>query len=193
MAITAAHDACITGDLDTAEEILTRGIHTDANDYTLYAHRSFILSRKHAWGLAIDNATKSISILTGYISKGISLCGKGGIQEARIAFNVASDLTDDSEDDPFLFLIKAITLFSAGQHDEAMSLIKELAVACPNTDPLARCVVETYLRVQLGINALDSAHHNEAAHYFTVAVDSTAFLSKTIRLMYDDLTVLFGS
>jgi len=37
---------------------------------------------------------------------------------------------------------QAIALFSAEQHEEAMLLIKELAAACPNTDPLARRVVE---------------------------------------------------
>jgi hypothetical protein len=39
-------------------------------------------------------------------------------------------------------VFQAIALFSADQHEEAMLLIKELATACPNTDPLARLVVE---------------------------------------------------
>jgi hypothetical protein len=56
--ITVARDACIAGDLDTAEELLTQEIHTNANDYTSYAHRSFVMSRKHAWDLALDDAIK---------------------------------------------------------------------------------------------------------------------------------------
>ncbi|KAG2357778.1 hypothetical protein BDR07DRAFT_1490304 [Suillus spraguei] len=67
-----------------------------------------------------------------------------------------------------------------------MLLIKELAAACPNTDPLARGVVE------LGINAMNGACHDEAANNFTVAANSTAFSSKYIRLIYEDLTALFG-
>ncbi|KAG2354019.1 hypothetical protein BDR07DRAFT_1431067 [Suillus spraguei] len=167
LAITTARDACIAGDLATAEESLTQDIDTDADDYTLYAHRSFILARKYAWDLALDDAVKSISIqpsLTGSISKGIVLCGKG----------------------------HAIALFNADQHEEALLLIKELAVACPNTDPLARRVVETYIRVQLGIKALDGSHHDEAADHFTAAVTSGAFSSKYIHQIYEDLTVLFG-
>ncbi|KAG2354024.1 hypothetical protein BDR07DRAFT_1431077, partial [Suillus spraguei] len=196
LAITTARDACIAGDLATAEESLTQDIDTDADDYTLYAHRSFILARKYAWDLALDDAVKSISIqpsLTGYISKGIALCGKGHVREARIAFDAASMFTNqDSGTNQFVLLIKAIALFNADQHEEALLLIKELAVACPNIDPLTRRVVETYLRIQLGIKASDGAHHDEAADHLTVAVNSVALSSKTLHLMYDDLTILFG-
>jgi hypothetical protein len=97
--------------------------------------------------------------LTGYISKGIALCGQGHIREARIAFDVASMFTDqDPKTNHFLILIKvflicltyslfhcvfqAIALFSAEQHEEAMLLIKELAAACPNTDLLGCHIVD---------------------------------------------------
>ncbi|KAG2345951.1 WD40 repeat-like protein [Suillus weaverae] len=196
LTITRARDACITGDLSTAEELLTQDIHTDANDYTSYAHRSFVLSRKHDWDHALEDAIKSISIQpssTGFISKGIALCGQGHIREAGIAFDVTSMFTNqDSKSNHFLLLIKAIALFSVDQHDEAMLLIKELAAACPTTDLLGCRLVETYLRVQLGIKAFDSARHDEAADHFTVAVNSGAFSSKYIHLIYEDLTVLFG-
>ncbi|KAG2345926.1 hypothetical protein BDR05DRAFT_988531 [Suillus weaverae] len=129
----------------------------------------------------------------GYISKGIALCGQGHIRDARVAFDVASIFTNqDSETSHFLLLTKAIALFSVDQHDEAMLLIKELAAACPTTDPLARRVVETYLRVQLGIKAFDSARHDEAANHFTVAVNLGAFSSKYIHATHVDLTMLFG-
>jgi hypothetical protein len=58
LGITTAHDACITGDLPTAEELLAQEIHTDANDYTSYAHRSFVMARKHAWDHALEDAIK---------------------------------------------------------------------------------------------------------------------------------------
>jgi len=52
-------------------------------------------------------------------------------------------------------VFQAIALFSADQHEEAMLLIKELATACPNTDPLARHVVEvSVMRLCLVINSL---------------------------------------
>ncbi|KAG2128625.1 WD40-repeat-containing domain protein [Suillus bovinus] len=189
LVITTARDACVTGDLSNAEELLTQDIHTDVNDFTSYANRSIIMARKHAWDNAFEDAIK----VRGYISKGLALCGKGLVREARIAFDVASMFTNkDSATDHFLLLIKAIALFDADQHDEAMLLIKELAAACPNTDPHAHRVVETYLRVQLGIKALGDARYDDAAGQFTTAVTSGALSSKNIHLIYEDLTVLFG-
>ncbi|KAG2345954.1 hypothetical protein BDR05DRAFT_97821 [Suillus weaverae] len=196
LTITRARDACITGDLSTAEELLTQDIHTDANDYTLYAHRSFIMARKHDWDHALEDAIKSISIqpsLTGFISKGIALCGQGHVREARAVFDVASMFTNRaSETNHVLLLIKAIALFSADKHNEAIFLVKELAAVCPTPDPLGCHVVEAYIRVQLGNHAFDSARHDEAADHFTVAVNSGAFSSKYIHEIYEDLTVLFG-
>jgi hypothetical protein len=109
-----ACDACIIGDLSTAEELLTQEIHTDANLHTSYVNVSFVMGRKHDWDY---DAVESISIrpsLIGYISKGIALCGKGQVCEARIAFGVASVFTNqDSNTNHFLLLNKAITLFDA--------------------------------------------------------------------------------
>ncbi|KAG2153627.1 uncharacterized protein EDB93DRAFT_204215 [Suillus bovinus] len=137
------------------------------------------MARKHDWDDALQDAIKSISIQpssTGYISKAIALCGKGHVRGARTALDVASMFTNqDSIANHFLLLIKAITLFNADQHEEAMLLIKELAAACLNTDPLGCHVVEAYLRVQLGIKASDGA-----------------FPSKYVPQIYEDLTVLFG-
>jgi WD40 repeat protein len=58
LAITTARHACVTGDLSTAEELLTQDIHTDVNDHTLYAHRSFVMARKHDWDYALEDAIK---------------------------------------------------------------------------------------------------------------------------------------
>ncbi|KAG1790602.1 uncharacterized protein HD556DRAFT_1488069 [Suillus plorans] len=194
--ITTARDACLTGDLSIAEELLTRETHTNVNDFTAYANRSFVMVRKHNLDNALEDAIKSINIrpsLIAFISKGIALCGKGHIREARIAFDVASMfMNQNSETTQFLLLIKAIALFNADQHEEAMLLIEDLAAACPSVDPLARRVVETYLCVQLGIRAFDGAHHDEAADHFTAAVNSDALSSKYIHFLYQDLTVLFG-
>ncbi|KAG1787199.1 uncharacterized protein HD556DRAFT_1530619 [Suillus plorans] len=145
--ITTARDACLTGDLSLAEELLTQEIHANADDFTSYANRSFVMARKHNWDNALEDAIK---------------------------------------------VFQAIALFNADQHEEAMLLIKYLDAACPNVDPLARRVVETYLRVQLGIEAFDSARHDEAADHFTAAVNSEAFSSKYLHVPYQDLTVLFG-
>ncbi|KAG1787973.1 uncharacterized protein HD556DRAFT_1448301 [Suillus plorans] len=193
--ITRARDACIDGHLSTAEELLTQDINTDDNNHTSYAHRSFVMARQNNWDHAIQDAIKSISIqpsLTGYISKGIALCGKGRVPDARAAFDVASMYTDkDSQILHFLLLIKVIALFNADQHDEANMLLKELAAGCPNTDALACDVVQAYLRVQLGIKALDGARHEETADHFAAVLNSSAFSSSSpIHFMYEDLVVV---
>jgi Flp pilus assembly protein TadD len=60
--ITTAYHACVTGDLSTAEELLTQDIHTNANDHTSYAHLSFVMARKHDWDHALQDAIKVSSI-----------------------------------------------------------------------------------------------------------------------------------
>jgi hypothetical protein len=59
LADTTARHACVTGDLPTAEVLLSLDIHTDANNYTSYAHSSFVMARKHAWDLALEDAIKA--------------------------------------------------------------------------------------------------------------------------------------
>ncbi|KAG1726991.1 uncharacterized protein EDB91DRAFT_899902 [Suillus paluster] len=194
---TTARDACIAGDLSTAEKLFTQEIDADAKKHTSYANRSFVMARKNDWDHALDDAKKSVTIqpsLTGYISKGIALCGKGQIRDARTAFDVASIFTnEDSKTIHFLFLVKAVALFGANQHQEAMQLVQQLAAACPNHDVPAYRVVEAYLHVQLGIKALNGLRHDEAADHFDDAINSGAFSSGSVIhfVYYNDLVVLF--
>ncbi|KAG0708169.1 hypothetical protein DFH29DRAFT_1075813 [Suillus ampliporus] len=201
----AARNACIAGDLSTAEELFTQEIEANTNNYTSYANCSFviriwnphIMARKNDWDHALDDAIKSVAIqpsLTGYISEGIALCGKRQVRDARTAFDLAFMFTNEySNIVHFLLLVKAIAIFNADQHEEAILRVQKLAAACPNNDTLACRVVETYLCVQLGINALNGARHDEAADYFTTAINSATFSSTAaIGSIYKDLVVLFG-
>ncbi|KAG1893489.1 uncharacterized protein F5891DRAFT_1282058 [Suillus fuscotomentosus] len=181
--ITTARDACLTEDLSTAEELLTQEIHTNADDFTSYANRSFVMARKHDLDHALEDAIKSINIrpsLTGCISKGIALCGKGHVREARVAFDVHSIRLPRYLLHP---VFQVIALFNTDQHEEAMLLIKDLAAAYPNIDPLTRRVVETYLCESKLLMTCD---------HLTAVVNSGAVSSKYIHFQYQDLTVLFG-
>lgn len=195
---TSARNACISGELSTAEKILAQEITANPNDYTSYATRSFVMSRKHDWDHALRDANESIRInpsLTGYIAKGIALYGKRRLQDAMKAFDLAFTSADgNSRTTHFLFLIKAIALFNANKHEEAMLRVQELVTDFPDIDPVACRVVEAYLRVQLGTIALGSwLHKAEAVNHFTSAVRASAFFSKSpIHHMYGDFTVLFG-
>lgn len=189
-------NACITGDLTTAEQLLTQEIDIDANSHISYANRSFVMARQLDWDRALHDASKSVAIqpsFSGYISKGFALCGKQQIREAMTEFDLAFTSTDgDPMTTQFLFLIKAIALFNANSHEEAMRFVQELA-SRPNANPLASRVVEAYLRVQLGIIAMASALYKDAVDHFTAAVNAGAFFSKSdIHSMYEDFVVLFG-
>ncbi|KAG2747353.1 hypothetical protein P692DRAFT_20737895, partial [Suillus brevipes Sb2] len=196
---TAARDALIMGDLSTADILLTQEISIDANNHDPYANRSLVMARKHDWDRALGDAVKSITIqpsLAGYVFKGIALCGKGHVRDARIAFDIAFMFTNkDLKTIHFLLLVKArfqaIALFNADQHEEAMLLVQQLATACPKDDTLACHVVETYLYIQLGITALNGAHHDEAVGHFTAATSSSALSSAgAIDSIYKDFVVV---
>src|SRR6267154_432898 len=53
-----ARNACITGDLPTAEELLTQEIDADGDNYNSYANRSFVMARKLHWDRALHDAIK---------------------------------------------------------------------------------------------------------------------------------------
>jgi len=193
---STVRNACIVGDFPTAERVLNLDIVAHPNDHTAYANRAFVMARKCDWDKALQDAIQSVSIqtsLVGHISKGIALCGKEQVMAARISFDLASMFTNgDSKTDHFLFLIKAIALFNANEHQEAMLRIGELTV-CSDVDPVACRVVEAYLRAQLGNIALNGVRYTEAVEHFTAAANaSTFFYRLPIHLMYDEFVVLFG-
>jgi hypothetical protein len=59
--ITTVRNACISGDLTTAEELLAEEIDADGNNYRSYANRSVVMARKLDWDHALDDATKVTS------------------------------------------------------------------------------------------------------------------------------------
>jgi tetratricopeptide (TPR) repeat protein len=181
----------------TADKLLTQDISADGNDYKSYANRSFVKARNSDWDCALDDALKSIRIqpsLMGCISTGIAHCEKGQLQDAMKAFDLGFMYVNaDLNKTRLLLLIKAIALFNADLRDEAILRVQELATTRPNPNSLACGIVEAYLHVQVGMNALDDARHNEAADHFTSAINTIGFSSKsTICSQYDVFVVLFG-
>jgi hypothetical protein len=55
---TTVRNACIHGDLPTAEYLLTQEIDANGDNYRSYANRSVVLARKSVWDHALDDATK---------------------------------------------------------------------------------------------------------------------------------------
>jgi hypothetical protein len=54
----ATHNACITGDLLTADRLFTQDIDAYSSDYNSYAIHSFIKARNSNWNSALDDALK---------------------------------------------------------------------------------------------------------------------------------------
>jgi hypothetical protein len=95
--------------------------------------------------------------LTGYISRGIALCGKGQIQDAIDAFDLATMFTN-GQSKTILLLIKAgqiflpyslihhgsqaIALFNAEQHSKATPHVYQPPDASPDSDTLACSIVK---------------------------------------------------
>jgi hypothetical protein len=137
--------------------------------------------------------------LIGYISKGIALCGKGHVREARAAFDVASMFThQDSTASHFLLLIKvrqirlaysllhltfqAVALFNADQHEEAMLLVKELAAACSDADLFGCRVVEvSVLRQHLVVDADLCNFH--IRHIYILSLELKPWLTRATMLL----------
>ncbi|KAG1785217.1 WD40-repeat-containing domain protein [Suillus plorans] len=191
-----ARNTRVTEVLSTAEMVLTETFDAGINNYASYANRSFVMARKSDWDCALQDAIKSLTIhpsLAGYIAQGIALCGKQLVEDARAAFELAFTFTVGNSDATlFLFLIKAIALFNANEHSEAMLCVEQLATDS-NADPLVCRVVEASLRVQLGTIAFNGAHHNEAVEHFTAAVKASTFLAKSATpSACKAFTVLFG-
>ncbi|KAG2349975.1 hypothetical protein BDR05DRAFT_955819 [Suillus weaverae] len=163
----AVRDASITGDLHTAEELLTQEIHTDGNSHDTYANRSLVRARHHEWDDALQDATKSIAIqpsLLGYISKGIALCGKEQLCDAMEAFDLSFVFSNQSPIAiDLVLLIKVVALFNAHCRDEAIRRLKDLATAYQHSHTRSHSIVNSYLRALLALAAFDDGQYSEAA------------------------------
>ncbi|KAG1735655.1 hypothetical protein EDD22DRAFT_924654 [Suillus occidentalis] len=193
---TTIRTAFITGDLFTAEKVLTQDITVDAKNFASYANRSFIMARKFDWNNALKDATKSLAIQTslpGYIAQGIAFCGKQLVDDARAAFDLAFTFTQGNMDaTAFVYLIKAIALFNANRIKEALLRVDRLS-ADSSADPLACGIVVASLRFQLGTIALNGGRHSEAVEHFTAAVEASTFLAQSAPPSSSEVfTVLFG-
>ncbi|KAG2153794.1 uncharacterized protein EDB93DRAFT_1134838, partial [Suillus bovinus] len=204
---TAARSACLDGKPRDAVKLLTQEIDADPNKHIPYANRSFLMSRLYDWESALHDANQSITIkpsLTGYISKGIALCGKRQFQESTAAFDIAFTFAKkDSSLNHLIFLIKIIALFNENEHDQAMQRIGELA-STPCNDPIPSRIVEAYLHVKLGRTALRDYNSNvkfpiqlqeiaSAIDHLTTAVNASSFFfGLPIHTKYEVFIELFG-
>ncbi|KAG1782597.1 WD40-repeat-containing domain protein [Suillus placidus] len=191
----------------------------DDNNHNSYANRSIVRARNSEWDNALQDAVKvrhsacyeavdnmltrichivdcHPTLVIGLHFKGIALCGNKQLYDAMEAFDLAFIFSNrDPITIDFLLLIKAVALFNAGRHDEAMRRIQELAAAYQRSDTLPCSVVNSYLRVQLAIIAFDNGRYSEAADRLNDNIPSITDLFSRGALPDPRLkifTVLFG-
>ncbi|KAG0701870.1 hypothetical protein DFH29DRAFT_539643 [Suillus ampliporus] len=115
---TTVRNACITGDLHTAEDLLTQELDADDNNHDSYAIRSVVRARNSQQYLALQDSVMSIVIqpsLFGYISMGIALCGNEKFLDAMEAFDLACVFSDRHPTTvELLLLIKVLSPLQSG-------------------------------------------------------------------------------
>ncbi|KAF8547868.1 YVTN repeat-like/Quino protein amine dehydrogenase [Imleria badia] len=92
------------------------------------ASRALVRARLRQWDAAIADAKESIKIepsIIGYIAKSMALVGKGEKNRAYRACDIAYEHFHSTHVS-FLLLIKAIVVFMAGDHDDAISRVDDL-------------------------------------------------------------------
>ncbi|KAG1847926.1 hypothetical protein F4604DRAFT_139109 [Suillus subluteus] len=200
-------NASVAGDLQTAEELLTQEIdkggnkdgNKDRNKDDSYAIRSVVRARNLEWDNALQDAAKSIAIqpsLWGYVSKGLALCGNEQLWDAMEAFDLAITFSDRNPVTiDLLLLIKAVAIFNAGRHNEALRRVQRLASADQHSDALRCSMVDAYLRVQLAMITFQNGLYSEAADELTASITTITDLFSPTTLLepkWKIFTLLFG-
>ncbi|KAG2148265.1 hypothetical protein BD769DRAFT_1720012 [Suillus cothurnatus] len=192
-------NASVAGDLHTAEELLTQEIDKDGSKDDSYAIRSVVRARNLEWDNALQDAVKSIAIqpsLWGYVSKGLALCGNEQLWDAMEAFDLAITFSDrDPVTIDLLLLIKAVVIFNAGRHNEALRRVQRLATADQHSDALRCSMVDAYLRVQLAMITFQNGLYSKAADELTASITTITDLFSPTALLeprWKIFTLLFG-
>ncbi|KAF8122246.1 hypothetical protein EV363DRAFT_1301321 [Boletus edulis] len=114
--------------LRDAEVLLTGEITSRNTSYHALAGRALVRARLREWDVALADAKKAIEIqpsVIGYIAKSIALVGKGERHNGYRACDIALARFHTSHV-MFLLLIKAIIVFMAGEHRDAISRVDDL-------------------------------------------------------------------
>ncbi|KAG2033235.1 WD40-repeat-containing domain protein [Suillus americanus] len=112
------------GQFRISEKLLIQEIDDDGNHSDSYAKRSIEKAQIFDWDNALQDA-----------DKGIALCGSGQLLDAMEAFDLASVFSNrDPMTIDLLLLIKAVALFNASHHDEALRRVQGLATVCQQLD-----------------------------------------------------------
>ncbi|KAF8555612.1 hypothetical protein OG21DRAFT_1483751 [Imleria badia] len=153
------------GKLANSEASLTETIfkYPYKNHLTL-ANRALVRAHLQHWNLAIDDADESIKnhpSVIGYIAKSVALIGEGKKREGCEVFNQVFTHCDRIDVD-LLLLIKAVVLFMAGKHADAVLRVGSLiATVKPKS-----IYYLAYMYLLLGNPCMENGDYNGAIQSF---------------------------
>ncbi|KAF8423147.1 hypothetical protein L210DRAFT_3570785 [Boletus edulis BED1] len=153
--------------LENADALLT--VEVSRSPHTIHhllASRALVRTRMQMWDEALLDATMAINIqptVIGFVAKSVAHIGKGerykGYRTCDIAFEHfhSSHLS-------FLLLVKAIIVFMAGEHSDAISRLDDLISTFPSNSLCHR--VQAYMYFVVGNSQMECSDHEGALHSF---------------------------
>ncbi|KAF8546186.1 WD40 repeat-like protein, partial [Imleria badia] len=162
----AALDSWKHDQLENAEAILTAVIHESQNpSYHVLASRALVRTRLQQWDAALVDAEKAIDIqpsVFAFIAKSIAHVGKGEKHKGYRACDIAFKHFHSHV--AFLLLVKAIIVFIAGEHRDAISRVDDL-IATVHLNSICY-VVQAYMYFLLGNSQMERSEFTAAIQSF---------------------------
>ncbi|KAF8547863.1 hypothetical protein OG21DRAFT_1449832 [Imleria badia] len=152
-----------------AEALLTTAVGESRNpSHHVLASRALVRSRLQHWDAAIVDAKESIKIqpsIIGYIARGVALVGWGKKHKHK-AYRVCDLAFEHSHPNHvnFLLLVKAIIVFMAGEHDDAISRVYDL-INTVHVNSICY-VVQAYMHLLLGNSRMEDGDYKGAIQSF---------------------------
>ncbi|KAF8551249.1 hypothetical protein OG21DRAFT_1445453 [Imleria badia] len=167
------------------------------SSHHILASRALVRARLRQWDEAMTDAKESIETLPsiiGYIAKSVVLLGKGERHKAYRACDIAFEHSPSTHVS-FLLLIKAIIVFLAGEHDDAISRMDDLIDAL---HVKSTCyTVQAYMHFLLGNSRMESGDYTGAVRSFeraqakmrTRTCEALSLVSMIFDWKFDNLTI----
>ncbi|KAF8127258.1 hypothetical protein EV363DRAFT_1346345 [Boletus edulis] len=147
----ATLDLWMNDQFENADALLTAAISTTQNPiHHVLASRALVRTRLQLWDIALVDATMAINIqpsVAGFIAKSLAHVGKGERDKAYRTCDIAFEHFHSSHLS-FLLLVKAIIVFMAGEHPDAISRVDNLIDTVP-TNTLCY-TVQAYMHLLFG-------------------------------------------
>ncbi|KAI9462971.1 hypothetical protein HD554DRAFT_1425706 [Boletus coccyginus] len=155
--------------LTNAEALLTAAITAANTNHHLLASRALVRARLQEWDTALADAEMAINLqpsAIGYIAKSIALVGKGERHKGYRACDIAFERFHSSHV-TFLLLTKAIVVFMAGEHHDAISRVDDI-ISTVRFNSICY-IVQAYMYLLVGNSRMECHDYEGAIQSFECA------------------------